>query len=80
VRFNLKTAFIRSGASQRRAAVVCGIPENRLSEIVQGLTNPRPDEKARIAACLGVAMTEIDELFAIDTTILRSAMEVRSRR
>jgi hypothetical protein len=69
VRLNLKTAILRAGTSQRRAALCCGISENRFSSIVQGWVDPRPEEKARIAAFLKIPPT--DSLF--DAEMIHSA-------
>jgi hypothetical protein len=75
VRLNLKTAILRAGTSQRRAAVCCGIPENRFSEIVCGWVEPKPDEKARIAAFLNISTT--DALFDVEDV---HGSEARSAR
>ena len=69
MRLNLKTALLRAGASQRRAAVACDIPENRFSEIVCGWVNPRPAERTRIAAFLGISTT--DDLFTEEDVAAR---------
>ena len=76
MRINLKTAILRAGASQRRAAVCCDIPENRFSEIVCGWVDPRPEERARIAAFLNISTT--DNLFDVEER--RGFAEVRSAR
>lgn len=78
MRFNLKTAILRAGTSQRRVSVVCGIPENRFSEIVCGWADPRPEERARIAGFLNVPATDTDSLFAVEQ--LGAAFETRGRR
>jgi hypothetical protein len=74
MRLNLKTALLRAGMSQRRAALCCGIPENRFSEIVCGWTEPRPEERARIAAFLN---STTDDLFDVRRT---PAVEARGAR
>jgi hypothetical protein len=64
MRVNLKTAILRAGTSQRRAALCCGIPENRFSEIVCGWIEPKSEERARIAAFLNISTT--DDLFNVE--------------
>ena len=59
MRVNLKIAIVRSGRTQRQLAKQCGINENRLSAIVRGWFNPRPDEQSRIADALGCAVAEL---------------------
>jgi hypothetical protein len=79
VRVILKAALLRAGSSQRRAALCCGIPENRFSEIVCGWTEPRPEERARIAAFLNISTT--DDLFDVeDVGRTSTAAEARSAR
>ena len=52
MRLALKIAFLAAGKSQREVGAECGIPENRLSDIVQGWREPRRDERAKLAAAL----------------------------
>ncbi|HZO57055.1 MAG TPA: helix-turn-helix transcriptional regulator [Bryobacteraceae bacterium] len=59
-RLNLKIAIVASGKSQRQIAAACGVPENRLSEIVRGWAEPRDREREALAAVLG---KPADDLF-----------------
>ena len=63
MRLNLKMAIYRAGTTQRRVGWDTDIPENRLSQIVQGWVQPRPDEAERIAKALRMSP---DSLFADD--------------
>jgi hypothetical protein len=50
----LKLAIVGTGKSQRQvAAETQRVTENRLSEIVNGWTEPRDEEKAALARVLG---------------------------
>jgi hypothetical protein len=49
----LKVAIVESGRSQREISRDSGIPENRLSTIVQGWQEPRPEERQVLAGTLG---------------------------
>ena len=60
MRLNLKMAIHRADTTQRRLAWDTNIPENRLSQIVQGWVQPRPDEAEAIAQALG---TPVEALF-----------------
>jgi transcriptional regulator with XRE-family HTH domain len=60
MRIGLKTAILAAGKSQRQVAAACGIPENRMSDIVRGWTDPRDEERERISTALG---RPVDELF-----------------
>ena len=53
MRLTLKFAILAAGKSQRQIGAECFIPENRLSDIVRGWREPRPDERARLARALG---------------------------
>jgi hypothetical protein len=48
MRVALKAAIFASGSSQRQVAAATGIPENRLSEIVRGWTDPRDEERQKL--------------------------------
>ena len=49
MRIKLKVAILATGKTQREVAVACGIAESRLSEIIRGWRDPRPDERTRLA-------------------------------
>jgi transcriptional regulator with XRE-family HTH domain len=59
VRLILKIAIVASGNSQRQIARLAGIPENRFSDIVRGWAEPRPHERAAIAAALSKPEAEL---------------------
>jgi hypothetical protein len=48
----LKLAIVASGRTQRDIARAAGIPEKRLSDIVVGLVEARPEERQTLAALL----------------------------
>ena len=50
----LKIAFIRAEKSQAEVARATGIPESRLSRIVNEWVSPNPHEQERISGALGV--------------------------
>lgn len=52
MRVALKAAIFASGRTQRQIAAATGIPENRLSEVVRGWTDPRADEQRRLIRVL----------------------------
>lgn len=55
MQLELKVAILKAGWTQRQLARHTGISENRLSDIVQGWKQPRPDEALTIARFLGVS-------------------------
>jgi len=55
----LKVAIIRSGRSQISLAAHTGIPESRISRIVNSWTKATPTERRRIARALRVSEDEI---------------------
>lgn len=59
MRLALKIAIVSSGRTQRQLASVIGMNENRFSDIVQDVTNPRDDEREAISTALGVSADEI---------------------
>ena len=52
MRLNLKIAIVKAGKSQRQLGAETDIPENRLSQIVQGWVEPTPREQTAIAAAV----------------------------
>lgn len=62
-RVALKVAILAAGLSQRRVAHVCGIPENRFSEIVCGWLDPTRAEVAAILKAIGKHPNDATELF-----------------
>jgi transcriptional regulator with XRE-family HTH domain len=54
MRLELKFAILRARKTQRSLGSETGIPETRMSDIVQGRTMPRPDERAALSRALGV--------------------------
>lgn len=52
MRVGLKTAIFATGKSQRQLAAAAGIPENRLSGIVRGWTEPRKAEREALMRAL----------------------------
>jgi plasmid maintenance system antidote protein VapI len=72
MRLNLKLAIIRTCGSQRRAAALCHIPENRISELVCGWADPNATERDALTRVLGSS----PDLLERDP----AAMEVRSVR
>jgi plasmid maintenance system antidote protein VapI len=70
VRIGLKAAIMGKGWTQREFSRVSGCPENRLSELVRGWTDPTPMERARFVKLL---QQPEDALFNADTHLeLRS--------
>lgn len=55
----LKTAFMRAKKTQREVAISIGIPETRISEIVQEIREPTAEQKQAIADELGCRVEEI---------------------
>jgi transcriptional regulator with XRE-family HTH domain len=53
LRAALKFHLYRAGLTQRQLARRVGMHENRLSSIIQGWMDPRPEERQAIAAALG---------------------------
>lgn len=53
----LRIAILQSVRTQTRLAAVTGIPEWRLSKIVNGWQQPTIDEQQRISTALGVERT-----------------------
>jgi transcriptional regulator with XRE-family HTH domain len=53
VRLNLKRAILAAGLSQRELARGLGMPEQRLSGIVRGWTDPTREERKAIAERIG---------------------------
>ena len=49
----LKLAILKTGKSQRQIAAETGIPESRLSLLVRGWAQPRPNELEELARVLG---------------------------
>lgn len=49
----LKISLLRSGRTQLAVAKSAGLSPSRLSMIVRGWTEPRPDEKRAISKALG---------------------------
>jgi transcriptional regulator with XRE-family HTH domain len=60
---SLKLAILQAGRSQRRVAREAGIPETRLSQLVNGWAEPRADERVALARALG--MTSPEDLFVL---------------
>ena len=52
VRLGLKAAFLQRGLSQRETSRLTSIPENRLSTIVNGWSDPTADERRKLASVL----------------------------
>ena len=52
MRVALKTAILQRGWSQRQVSKLADIPENRLSSIINGWTNPTPYERGRLSTLL----------------------------
>lgn len=75
MRKHLKTAIFQRDYTQRRLAKHIGMREDRLSEIVCAAASPRDDERAAIAAALGVENT--DDLW---TVVVSRAHEVPATR
>jgi hypothetical protein len=59
-RVALKTAIFASDKTQRQVAAETKIPENRLSEIVRGWTDPRADERAALVRVLKCSRAVFD--------------------
>jgi len=72
VRLGLKAAIMARGYTQRQFSRLADIPENRISELVRGVTDPRPAERVRVATLLN---QDADVLFGSDAQI-----EIRSTR
>ena len=64
---NLKHAIIKARSTQRKTAAAAGIPETRLSDIINGRATPSPDEQANLAKALRISRARLfggDELVA----------------
>lgn len=66
MRLRLKTAIWETGKSQRQIAAAAGIPENRLSTIINGWAKPRQAEREAIARAVN---RSVRELFVDETTV-----------
>lgn len=53
MRTKLRIEIIKSGQTQRHIATLAGMHENRLSDVVRGYVDPRPDERERLMTVLG---------------------------
>lgn len=58
-RTELKVAFVRAGISQRKASFAALIPETRLSAIVRGREDPKPQERSALSSVLGFSEHEL---------------------
>ena len=72
MRLGIKAALLQRGLSQREVCRITGIPENKMSSIVNGWAQPSEAERSRIAAVLRQPERV---LFGDDTSI-----EIRSTR
>jgi transcriptional regulator with XRE-family HTH domain len=71
VRLGLKGGILKRGFKQREISRAILIPENRLSSIVNGWTDPTADERRKLAALLRLTEHELfDEGSSIE---IRSA-------
>lgn len=71
MRLGLKGAILQRGLSQRELSRLSNVPESRLSSLINGWTNPSPDERQKLTAVLH---QPADVLFDTDTSIkIRSA-------
>jgi plasmid maintenance system antidote protein VapI len=70
MRVGLKAAIMARGLTQRQFSRLAETPENRISELIRGWTEPTTDERVRFARLLGQSS---DVLFADDARI-----EIRS--
>jgi transcriptional regulator with XRE-family HTH domain len=52
MRERLKIGFIKAGRTQRQVAMQIGLPETRLSAVVNGWVTASPEERRLIAAAL----------------------------
>jgi transcriptional regulator with XRE-family HTH domain len=52
MRLGLKAALLQRNLSQRELGRISNIPENKLSSIINGWTEPSGDERRRLAAAL----------------------------
>jgi hypothetical protein len=64
----LKLAFVRAGRTQRSAAQAIGISERRLSDVVLGLVEARPEERQALAALLECPEDELFDSRIVDKT------------
>lgn len=55
----LKLLIVESGTPQYVLAAQVGVNETRMSRIARGRSPPTPDERARIAAALGVPESSV---------------------
>jgi len=68
--FGFKAALLQRELSQRGLGRLSGVPENRISSIINGWVNPTSDERRRLATALHKSE---DELFDTNASI-----EIRS--
>lgn len=71
MRVGLKAAIMARGLTQRQFSKISDIPENRISELIRGWTDPTPAERARVSKLLNVSA---DSLFATEDV----RIEIRS--
>jgi hypothetical protein len=53
MRLNLKLAILRKCGTQRRAAAICDIPEDRISALVCGWADPNETERDALIRVFG---------------------------
>jgi len=71
VRVGLKAAIMARGLTQRQFSRLSDTPENRISELIRGWTEPTADERVRFSRLLNQSA---EALFADDVRIeIRSA-------
>jgi Helix-turn-helix len=71
MRLGLKIAILQSGHSQRAISAASGIPESRLSTIVNGWGEVRPEERQALQRCLGVSTDAFEQSPATEARSLR---------
>jgi transcriptional regulator with XRE-family HTH domain len=52
MRLGLKGAILQRGLSQRELSRLSNVPESRLSSLVNGWTNPTPEERRKLTTVL----------------------------
>jgi transcriptional regulator with XRE-family HTH domain len=52
MRLGLKGAILQRGLSQRELSRLSNVPESRLSSLVNGWTNPTPEERRKLTSVL----------------------------
>ena len=57
--WNLKMAAVEKFGSQVELAMKCGLDESKMSRIVRGRITPRPEDREKICAALGVPEVEL---------------------